>query len=361
MVKDYFFDLSLHQSMQGHEVHVLTWKKNNSVSQNLAVDRVDDFRIHRLRGLNFGLYGAFQDYPYLPELPCELEQLNPDIVHAESHLFLPSVQALRKAKELNIPFVLTIHGVFANRGLVINTTQKSYLHFISRTFKKANRIICLTKSDACEIARYGFPEDKIRLVPNAVDTQRFRPGCEQNDNLVLWVGRFVPEKGLEHLIKAAKIVASKKNNVKFLLIGYGPLKNKIMQLAAEYGLLGVSVYFSDSMSRDEISKIMRKAAFLAFPSLKEGMPLSVLEALACGLPIIGFNVSGLNELVVNGENGLLVQPRNNEALANAIICLLNDKALRTKLSDRARQLAVEKYQWPTVLSALENVYDEAIN
>jgi glycosyltransferase involved in cell wall biosynthesis len=274
---------------------------------------------------------------------------------------LPSVQALKRADKSNLPYVVTIHGVFANRGLVINVAQKTYLHVISQVFKSADRIICLTESDMAEIVTFGFPIEKIRLVPNAVDTDRFRPLDEPTDNLIIWVGRFVPEKGLEYLLEAAKIVLNNFPDVRFLLIGYGPQKAKIMKLTLDCGLLGKSIFFSHSLSRNEIAKIMGKGTIFAFPSLKEGLPLSVLEAMACGLPVVGFDVSGVRDLVYHGETGFLVPPRNSKALAEAIMCLLNDKSLRRNLGRRARQLATEKYEWKTVLGALERVYREAID
>ena len=358
MPKDYFYELSSRQAEQGHEVHVLTWNRNDKYSPKISAQ---GFIIHRLQGLNYGFCGGIQEYPFLPELPSELELIKPDVVHGESHLFLPSLQALRQANYSNLPFIVTIHGVSARRSLAINLAQKTYLQIIGRVFKSADRIICLTGSDAEEIVKFGFPLEKIRLVPNAVDTARFSPCNDQNENLVGWVGRFVPEKGLEHLVEAAKIVGSTFDNVKFLLIGYGPLKTKIMKLAKDEGLLDKSIFFGDCMSRDEIAKILGKASIFAFPSLKEGLPLSVLEAMACGLPVVGFDISGVRDLVCHGETGLLVQPRDSRALAGAILYLLNDNSLKRKFGRRARQLAIEKYDWKTVLKSLENVYLEAID
>ena len=358
MPQDYFYELSARQAEQGHEVHVLTWNKSGEYSQNISGQ---GFIIHRLQGLNYGFFGAIHEYPFLLGLPSELESIKPDIVHGESHLFLPSLQALRQANYSNLPYVVTIHGVFASRSLAVNLAQKTYLHAISRVFKSADRIICLTESDAEEIVKFGFSPEKIRLVPNAVDTERFRPCNEQNDDLIIWIGRFVPEKGLEYLVEAAKTVVNMFGNVRFLLIGYGPLKTKIMKLASDSGMLGKSIFFGDTMSRDEIAKILCKASIFAFPSLKEGLPLSVLEAMACGLPVVGFDISGVRDLVRHDETGLLVPPRNSKLLAEAIKCLLNDKSLKRKFGRRARQIATEKYDWKTVLTALENVYREAID
>jgi glycosyltransferase involved in cell wall biosynthesis len=287
--------------------------------------------------------------------------LKPDVVHAESHLFLSTVQAVNMSKKLGLPCVVTVHGVFADRGFAINFAQEAYLRTLGlEVFKNADRIICLTRSDAEEIAGFGCPLNKIRLVPNAVDSEFFKPGDEREDNLIVWVGRFVPEKGVEYLVEAARILVDKHRDVKFLLIGYGPLKTKIIRLVYNYGLLGKSVHFVGPLSREEIAKILSKATVFVFPSLREGLPLSVLEAMACSLPVVGSDIPGVNDVVMHGENGFLVPPKEAKALANGILVLLNDGNIRRSFGKNARQLIVEKYEWNIVINKIEKVYNEAI-
>lgn len=359
MPRDYFFELSVRQVRAGHVVDVLTWNRNGRYSEEI-VD--DDFVIHRLHGLNFSAGGMIQEYPYLPGLPAEIERLKPQIVHAESHLFLTTVQAVKKAKRLGLPSVVTVHGVLADRGVAINFAQHVYLFTLGlEVFRSVDRVICLTRSDARDIVRLGCALEKIRLVPNAVDTELFRPCEEREYNLVVWVGRFVPEKGVEYLVEAARIVAHEFRDVKFLLVGYGPLKAKIMKLMYDRGLLGNFVRFSEPLSRDEIAEILGKASFFVFPSLREGLPLSVLEAMASGVPVVCSAIPGISDIVTHGENGLLVPPRNPKAFAEAILTLSNDENLRRRLSQNARQLMLEKYCWSTIIKKMEKVYDETID
>jgi glycosyltransferase involved in cell wall biosynthesis len=302
-----------------------------------------------------------REYPFLPGLPAKIEMLNPDIVHAESHLFLPTVQAVRKAKRLGLPCVVSVHGVLAERGFAVNLAQFAYLRTLGlEVFRGADRVVCLTRSDAEEVVRLGCPVEKVRLVPNAVDTELFKPGERREDGLVVWVGRFVPEKDVEYLVEAARLVVEKRGDVRFLLVGYGPLKAKIMKLAQDYGLLGKSVSFVGPLSREEIAKILSKAAVFVFPSLKEGLPLAVLEAMASGVSVVGSDIPGINAVITHRENGILVPPRNPEALANAIMLLLEDKSLRRKLGQNARQLMVEKYSWEIISERIEKVYNEAM-
>jgi len=100
-----------------------------------------------LNGYNLNFGGVLQNYPYLPSLPKELDSLKPDVVHGESHLFLPIFQAVKKAKQVGVPSVVTVHGVLAERGFAINSFQNLYLRTIgARISSYANRIICLTKA-----------------------------------------------------------------------------------------------------------------------------------------------------------------------------------------------------------------------
>lgn len=359
MPQDYFYELSARQVMRGYDVDVVTWARSGECS----VERVSEgFSIHRLRGLNFSLGGVIQEYPYLPSLPRKIELLSPDVVHAESHLFLTSVQAVMKARKLGLPCVVSVHGVFAERGFAVDFVQHVYLRSLGLSvFRSANRVICLTRADAEEVVRLGCPLEKIRVVPNAVDTERFKP-CKERDNLVVWVGRFVPEKGLNYLVEAAKIIVNdfKFRNVKFLLVGYGPLKQKIMKLAYDYGLFGRFVHFTGVLSRDEIAEVLSKATVFVFPSLREGLPLSLLEAMSCSLPVVSSDIPGINNVITNGKNGLLVPARNPKALAHAILMLLNDENLRNKLGWNARKLIIGKYNWDMVINEIENVYCEII-
>jgi glycosyltransferase involved in cell wall biosynthesis len=120
------------------------------------------------------------------------------------------------------------------------------------------------------------------------------------------------------------------------------------------------IYFLGRVPKNDLVYAYLSADIFVFPSLRKGLPLSVLEAMACGLPVVGFDVPGMNDVIVNGENGLLVPARDPKALANAVLALLNDEDLRRELGQKARKLVVEKYNWDTVISKIEKIYYEAI-
>ena len=351
------YELSLRQAARRHRVTVITWTRQRTAHWEKITDR---FEVCRSKGINFKLDGVISDYPFLPNLASVLKNIKPDIVHAHSHLFLSTFTAIKEAKKLRLPSVLTVGGVSVVRDAFINFIQQSYLYTVGKwIFRNASRIICLTRSDAYEVMKYGADSSKIRIVPNAVDLNMFRPSKEKsNDPLFVWVGRFVPEKGLHHLVKAIEIVVRECKEAKFILIGDGPMLPLIKKVVKNSGLNDY-VRFTGVMDPKSVSHFLSKATGFVFPSLKEGMPKAVLEAMACGLPIIASNISGIDEFVTNGYDGLLVPPEDHQALGEAIMNVISDRNLAAKLGANARKTVETNHNWDTVLGVLDSVYEEA--
>ena len=352
------YDLSLRQATRRHRVTVITWTRQRTAHWEKITDR---FEICRSKGINFKLDGAISDYPFLPNLASVLKNMNPDIVHAHSHLFLPTFTAIKEAKKLRLPSVLTVGGVSVVRDTYINFIQQSYLYTVGKwIFRNTARIICLTRSDEYEVMKYGADRSKIRIIPNAVDLNMFRPSKEKsNDPLFVWVGRFVPEKGPNYLVKAIELVVRECKDAKFVLIGDGPMLPLIKNKVKKSGL-NDHVSFAGVIDGKSVSRILSSATGFVFPSLKEGMPKAVLEAKASGLPVIASNIPGINELVKNGYDGLLVPPEDHQALGEAIMNVITDRNLATKLGVNARKTVETDHNWDTVLDRLDAIYEETL-
>jgi glycosyltransferase involved in cell wall biosynthesis len=275
---------------------------------------------------------------------------------------LPTLQAIKKAKKLRIPSVVTVHGVFAERGFTVNLLQKMYLRSIGcAILSAADRVICLTRSNVREIERLGCPSSKIALVPNAIDTDLFRPSDDRKDNLVVWVGRFVPEKDVESIIEAACVTVKKLPETKFLLIGYGPGKMKLEGLAKRRGLLQRNLVITGPLERERIAEILARATLFVFPSIKEGMPLALLEAMACGLPSIVADFDGVEDIVTHKQTGYTVQRQNPAQLSEGIIELLGDKDSRRFLGANARNRILKSNSWEIMTKTLDSIYCEVTN
>lgn len=309
---------------------------------------------------------VLQHYPYFLHFSSIVQYImnnsSPDLFVIMSPLFLTSIQAIREAIKNKKPSVLEVHGVYAERGFLLHAIQDIYLHAIGKwIFSNSTLIRCLHKDDAAELAKFGTPLDKIRIIPNAVDTDLFKPSEKREENSLIWVGRMVPEKGLTYLIKALNIVVKEHSlkDISLKLVGDGPQLPFLLKLVRKFDL-SKYVRFLGSRSRKEVANMLARSSLFVFPSLREGMPLSVLEAMSCGLPVIGSRVIGLKNLVVDGHNGLLVPPRDPRSLANAIALLITDSTLKERLSKNAREYVLRKHAYNQILPMLQRVYCEAI-
>jgi glycosyltransferase involved in cell wall biosynthesis len=357
----YLYDLSKYQYKFGNRIDIITWAKTNYKINTLYEEY---FKIYRLRGVNFSPYKeVFEGYPYLPTLPKLIKELKPDIIHAESQLFLPSYQAISTASKLNIPSVLTIHGVFADRGFLTNNAQLAYLKtFGAKMFKLVNKIICLSKGDHDEIIQLGCPKEKISIIPTAVDFDLFKPGKQNSEDWIVWSGRFVQEKGIKTLIDIAKIVLTKRSiNIKFIFIGDGPLLLECMNIVRKDDTINKSVIFTGWIEREKLAEILSKSSIFIFPSLKEGMPISVLEAMSSGLPILGSDISGIKELIIDSYNGYLLKSGNSILFADKILYLLDNNNIKEKMGDNSRKQILNKYNFNFVCKQIQNIYEEVYN
>jgi glycosyltransferase involved in cell wall biosynthesis len=299
-------------------------------------------------------------YPIFRDIASCFKVLRPDIVHINSHLFLSNYQAAKVACSLGLPVVVTVHGVMASRSLFLRTLQRVYLWTVARSlFNSAKAVICLTENDASAVAELIGGYHKISVIPNGVDLDLFKPSSKKIEGLITWIGRLVPEKGLIYLLRAMRDVIREVPNARLLVIGDGISRNKLMSLSRQFGLAD-NVEFLGAIGRMEVAKILSRASVFAFPSLREGLPLSVLEAMSCGVPVVGSDIPGVNDLIDNGVTGILVPPRDQMALARAIISLLKNYERQRVMGLAARHTIVNKYSWSSVIQKLSDVYNAVV-
>ena len=213
---------------------------------------------------------------------------------------------------------------------------------------------------------YGIEPEKILIVPNGVDCTKFRPkegpiDLKQKMNIhgkqcVLFVGRLVTGKGITFLIEAAQQIIKEYKDVVFVLVGGGPLRNSLAKQMKEKGVLEHFIFLGDVLG-DVVSKLYNCADIFALPSIQEGQGIVLLEAQASAKPVVSFNVCAIKEVVKNEETGLLVKPDSQE-LANAILKLLSDKALREKMGQAGREFVSKHFSWEICAEKMLQVYKE---
>lgn len=353
-IQVYCHELSELQAERGYDIELLTCEYDHR--HGMSVNPQDDSL--KYRTLRFETVWTPWDLvglrnPVSPGLYRYLIQQDLHLVDAHSHLFWPSILAVQAAKRKNVPTLITVHGLIAYRSLWINALQTSFVRTAGFwALRNASRVICLTQSEAQEVISLGISREKVRIIPVGVDTEKFHPSAAEGDT-VLWYGRFVAEKGVEYLIEAASLLAKDELTVDFVLVGDGPLRTHMQTLAQS---AKARVRFVNPLSADLIPQMLERSMIFVLPSIREGAPRSLLEAMASGKAIVAADTPTVRE-VLRGA-GLLVKPRDPVSLAEAIRKLVKDPDLRAVLGKRARAIALAEYNWQRILPLLDQVYDE---
>lgn len=235
------------------------------------------------------------------------------------------------ARKLKKPYVIKVHGTDVNEYIKYKLRRM----MIARTLKNAEKVISVSNALKEKVKDIGVPEEKIVVIPNGVDTSKFHPmdrlkarqilGLTTNDKLILFVGNLKPVKGVAYLVEAIHILRSRLDrSFKLIIIGDGELRNELEEKVKGLGLKDI-VHFKGIRPHDEIPLWMNACDLLCLPSLNEGMPNVILEASACGTPVVATKVGGIPEILIDGKNGYLVPPRDPHKLADAILRTLSHR------------------------------------
>jgi len=300
--------------------------------------------------------------------------------HAVSGYGFPKTLKKQKIKK---PFIHTIHGVLADeyeqarkegypsvRGRLANYLMRGLAKLEEETAHDATLIVTISNYSLEKIQKhYHIDKSKVRIVPNGVDVEKFKPAGNSEENrgklglvdepCVLFVGSLIPRKGLPFLVEAAKKIVKEKANTKFLIVGDGPLKNQLTASLEKANLLG-NFLFMGNLGDDRLSAVYSCADAFVLPSIQEGQGIVLLEAQASGIPVVAFDVGGINEAVRNGETGFLVKPGSTRELADALMKLISDRALKEKMGANGRRFVSENLTWEICAQKMLKVYDEAL-
>jgi glycosyltransferase involved in cell wall biosynthesis len=177
---------------------------------------------------------------------------------------------------------------------------------------------------------------------------------EEDEKIIIFVGTLRPVKGIKYLIKAMKIIRQKNEDARLMLIGDGEERAYLENLVKELNLKNY-VKFIEKVQNENVPEYMVTSDVFVLPSLSESFGIVNLEAMASGLPIVTTKVGGLPEVVKDGENGFLVEPKNPEQIAEKALLILEDDELRERIS-RNNKEEVREYSWESVVERLEEIY-----
>jgi len=300
----------------------------------------------------------FEHYVVPPcfwEVKKTISRIEPDIVHVH-HSFTPlSVLAVRACAKLGLPCVLTNHSL-PPAGDVDCWLKISYIAPY-RWLLRPTIVTAVSVAAANFIQEFLGLKTEVKVIPNAVDTERFKPGLAERSDCILYVGRLVRRKGVHVLIEAFKILQRRGFDVKLVIGGKGYMEPLLKFMASDTD----NIVFLGAVSEEVKPALFAGAKVFVLPSLAgESFGVVLLEALSSGTPVVATRVGGIPEIVADGEEGFIIKPGNPEELAEAVAILLKSPDVWLKMSLKARRKAVEKYSIDKIGRLYEETYFEAL-
>ena len=351
------------------EVHVVTPMREGFGEENVSTTDYDfseyfgdNIHVHFVcKAKDTFIYNAAFQFACLKHVPKLVKKENIDLIHSGSHI--PDL--LPELRRLDIPKVTTIHTTVRGQrnGAKMSGMRFRDLEFSEKATYLAYPFLRLAEVIYFSRARYyitvsewmkqqlqkQYPKmnhSTISVIHNSVDTNLFSPSKERNPlqgDLVLLTGRLIAAKGIKYLVEAVPEVLKEYPETFFVCIGAGnslPYARRLKEMGVSEKNFEFLGYLKES---NELVKYYRASSVYLAPTLYENLPIRVLEAMACGVPVVASNVCAIPEAIDNGVNGILVQPGSVDELVDAICCLLGDSNLRRKIGDNARKTVLEKF------------------
>ncbi len=362
-IKQVVEELAKRQTAKGHEVHVYTsdWDKNKRIKVKEEV--INGVHVHRCKHL----FRVANFVTIWPSVFFRLLKEDFDIVH--SHAFGHPHFALASfaSKIKNIPHIHTTHCPWTNayRSLAGRMgVFLSYNLFSRIALKFTDNIIAITPWETKFIEKYGGQKNKIVIIPNGVSELFFRK-IKNNDfkrknkinrRFVLFFGRLNITKGPEKFVEIAKLILKERSDVFFVIRGPDEgMKKSVEKLIGKERKI---LLLPETRDRKEVVKMYQAAEIYVMPSYREGLPLTLFEAMASGLPVVASPVQGI-PYEINEDNGFLVKYGDNKKFAEKILKLLDNKNLRERLSKNNLKKS-KKYSWDSIFKRTLQIYEKSI-
>jgi glycosyltransferase involved in cell wall biosynthesis len=348
-------EVSLHETFKrlvarGHEVTLLSSRYDRSFPEEEEVDGVRVIRRGNRHTFNFTVPRVYWREFRNASIDIVIDCLNK--IPFYSPLFIRR------------PIFVTIHHIHASSiygdtflpaGLYVHLTE-----LLIPLFYRGIPFVTISESTKAELVRMGLRAENVEIVYCGADHENYGPdeSLRSTDPLVVCVTRFKKYKGPHLLIKAMEKVRKEIPEAKLILAGKGAYENKLHALVSKLGLEG-AVEIVGYVNREEKANLYRRAQVVVNPSAKEGWGLTVIEANACATPVVAADSQGLRDSVVDGKTGLLYPHSDTDAMARAIVRLLKDKELRTRLGQNGIEWS-DRFTWDEAADQTEAIIERVI-
>jgi glycosyltransferase involved in cell wall biosynthesis len=348
---------------RGHRVTVVTRGSPEGMTKEYC-DGVTVYRLPYLHvyPIHVKIHQLFQNR-LLKDLQSEF-----DLFHVHHPLTPPF--------RTSLPIVLTVHTSlslsksaemqnFHTAGklpdLILDSMRWYFGRIERQMLENAKRVTVVSNVIADELKmRYGrlIAQKPIDVIGYGVDTSLFTPGTGSTTS-ILYAGRLAWNKGLFDFVRSAKLILEKRPDALFVLTGDGPIANDLKDLVKSLGI-DHRFFFRGYLPRAELIKCYQMASVFVLPAYYEGLPTSLLEAMACGVPPVTTKVGSIPEVVQNQRNGVLLQKADPRAIADGVVGLLQDETVRRRLGQAARKTVVDRYNLKQAIDRIEKCYTLAI-
>lgn len=325
---------------------------------NVHVPNVEFYERARRRGLSVRMVhcNGRADWRAVRQIEEYIEEDGVDLVH--THGYKADLYGYLAAWRCHKPVVATCHNwVGGTAALGI------YNHLDRMALKKFNALAAVSDRVAQRLLAFGVPAEKIRTIANGIDVNAFERAQPlpllnaEGSTVVGMVARLDMQKGFEYLLQAARELCNAFPALKVVIVGEGPDRDKIEEMIQQYGLQS-SVMLAGQQSN--MPGVYAAMDIFVLPSLNEGLPMTVLEAMAASKPVIATRVGAIPSVIRDGENGLLVDPKNSEGLRNTIANLLVDPECRRRMGDQAHAWVSRNYTSEAMALKYREMYEEVL-
>jgi PEP-CTERM/exosortase A-associated glycosyltransferase len=309
-------------------------------------------------------------------LPEVIERERPDLLHAHSPS-LNGIAAIRVGRRLGLPVVYECRAFWEDAAADHGTSREWGPRYrLTRAletwvFRHADAVTCICDGLRKDILARGIPANKVTIIPNAVDLERFAYGVPRDESLARdlglgqatvlgFLGSFYAYEGLTLAVRALPAILEKEPMARLLLVGGGDQKQELERLADSLGIVD-KVLFAGRVSHDQVARYYRLVDILIYPRLPMRLtdlvtPLKPLEAMAQGKLVLASDVGGHRELIRNGENGCLFRAGSAQALATAVIDLLERRNRWEAQREAGRRYVEAERNWPASVGRYREVY-----
>ncbi|MFA6096926.1 MAG: glycosyltransferase [Candidatus Paceibacterota bacterium] len=350
----------------GHEPFVFAPKYPGYTDKEKNIFRYESFRF------NYGGYYYVIPLPFMSHMEETVKKLNLDIIHSHQPYSLGD-EAMKYARMLKIPLVFTYHIKYEDYShyipLLPSSIAKGLIRKITTGYSNKSDAVIAPSGAIKKLLLDGGVSSRIEIIPSGINIDEFAKGTGRreelrakykispNDVALITACRITEEKNVKFLVEAFNKIKKTCVNAKFIIVGDGAVKKDLEAMVKDFGIEN-DVVFTGLVNKEEIISLYQASDIFVFASLTETQGLVAVEAMSAGIPAVAVRASGIEDMIISGEDGILTD-NNVDEFSSSVIKVINDRDLRKRLSDQAK-INSKKFTIELWTEKIVKLYDSLI-